>query len=115
MQYDDRTHAGRLLAAELVELGLPHPRVVLALPRGGVPVAVEIAAVLAAPLGIVVVRKIPAVGKLVQVGIRDFCEEEEDLVARKYVRLEGEEGEEDVVLYAGRGDGAISRYWIWNS
>jgi putative phosphoribosyl transferase len=62
VRYQDRTDAGRLLAAELVRLGLPHPRVVLALPRGGVPVAVEIAAALAAPLGIVVVRKIPAPG-----------------------------------------------------
>ena len=37
--------------------------VVLALPRGGVPVAVEVAAALSAPLAVVVVRKIGAPGR----------------------------------------------------
>lgn len=89
MRYHDRTHAGRLLAAEVVGLGLPLPRMVLALPRGGVPVAVEIAEALAAPLGIVVVRKIPApghtelaMGALAIIGteVAAFCHE--DVVRR---------------------------------
>lgn len=56
-QYKDRTAAGRLLAAELAKYKFPDP-VVLALPRGGVPVAIEVARRLAAPLDLVLVRKI---------------------------------------------------------
>lgn len=53
----DRTDAGRKLAAALRRLDLLNP-VVLALPRGGVPVAVEIARELAAPIDLIMVRKI---------------------------------------------------------
>ncbi|RST87920.1 phosphoribosyltransferase [Aquibium carbonis] len=59
--YKDRAEAGRLLAARIAELGL-HDPVVLALPRGGVPVADPIAAALDAPLDLVVVRKVGAPG-----------------------------------------------------
>ena len=55
--FEDRHDAGRRLAAKLVGLALPAP-VVLALPRGGVPVAGEIATALSAPLDLVMVRKI---------------------------------------------------------
>ena len=61
MRFSDRADAGRQLAARLAELGLAEP-VILALPRGGVPVAVEIARRLAAPLDLVLVRKIGAPG-----------------------------------------------------
>ncbi len=50
-----------MLAIELAGLSLPAP-VVLALPRGGVPVAVEIATELNAPLDLVIVRKVGAPG-----------------------------------------------------
>ncbi len=50
-----------MLAEALAGFGLPHP-VVLALPRGGVPVAAEIARKLAAPLDLVIVRKVGAPG-----------------------------------------------------
>lgn len=50
-----------MLADELLALQLPDPAA-LALPRGGVPVAVEIAEALQAPLDIVVVRKVGAPG-----------------------------------------------------
>lgn len=60
--FKDRRHAGRELAAELARRGYPDP-VVLALPRGGVPVADEIARRLAAPLDVVLVRKIGAPGQ----------------------------------------------------
>jgi predicted phosphoribosyltransferase len=53
----DRTEAGRRLAAKLLRHGERNP-VLLALPRGGVPVAAEIAAALAAPLDLILVRKI---------------------------------------------------------
>jgi putative phosphoribosyl transferase len=55
--FRDRADAGQQLAKELVMRKLQHP-VVLALPRGGVPVACEIARTLLAPLDLVLVRKI---------------------------------------------------------
>ena len=59
--FTDRQQAGRELGAELATLKLPDP-VVLALPRGGVPVGAEIAAALNSPLDIVIVRKVGAPG-----------------------------------------------------
>ncbi len=56
-EFQDRETAGRLLANELVGMELADP-VVLALPRGGIPVAAEIARALKAPLDLVMVRKI---------------------------------------------------------
>jgi putative phosphoribosyl transferase len=62
-RYADRSVAGRLLAEALVaEAALEKP-VVLALPRGGVPVAAEVAAQLNAPLGLILVRKIGVPGR----------------------------------------------------
>ena len=58
-RFVDRRDAGRQLARRVVALKLDHP-IVYALPRGGVPVAAEIAAVLGAPLDLVLVRKIGA-------------------------------------------------------
>jgi putative phosphoribosyl transferase len=60
--FADRAEAGRALArrlARLARLAAEQP-VVLALPRGGVPVGFEIASVLRAPLDLVLVRKIGA-------------------------------------------------------
>lgn len=56
---ENRVEAGRLLAARLEHLRGERP-VVLALPRGGVPVGHEIARALGAPLDILLVRKIGA-------------------------------------------------------
>lgn len=58
--FADRAEAGSALADALLKLHLPRPIVVLALPRGGVPVAAVIARALAAPLDLVLVRKIGA-------------------------------------------------------
>lgn len=55
--FADRSEAGAELAARLARMQLESP-VILALPRGGVPVALEIVRRLGAPLDIVLVRKI---------------------------------------------------------
>jgi putative phosphoribosyl transferase len=55
--FKNRSDAGRKLAARLVEFKDQRP-VVLALPRGGVPVAAEVATALDAPLDLILVRKI---------------------------------------------------------
>ena len=57
MSFSNRTEAGKRLAAHLAEFDLGDV-VVLGLPRGGVPVAFEVADRLAAPLDVIVVRKL---------------------------------------------------------
>ncbi len=57
MSFADRRDAGRRLAARLRFLR-GEDAVVLALPRGGVPVALEVAQALALPLDVIVVRKL---------------------------------------------------------
>src|SRR5271167_635905 len=57
MSFRNRSDAGRKLAKALAGYKDQEP-VILALPRGGVPVAAEVAAVLNAPLDLVLVRKI---------------------------------------------------------
>ncbi|MBX5041362.1 erythromycin esterase [Rhizobium lentis] len=61
LQFRDRFDAGRQLATKLVALTLEQP-VVYALPRGGVPIALEISRALQAPLDLLLVRKIGAPG-----------------------------------------------------
>lgn len=57
MPFRDRREAGRLLARRLSDLRSEEP-VVVGLPRGGVPVAAEVAGALGAPLDVLVVRKL---------------------------------------------------------
>ena len=57
MPFKDRSDAGRKLAKALAGYKSLHP-VILALPRGGVPVAAEVCAALEAPLDLILVRKI---------------------------------------------------------
>jgi putative phosphoribosyl transferase len=61
LSFRDRADAGRQLAQRLMGYAAQHP-VLLALPRGGVPVAFEVARALRAPLDLVFVRKIGAPG-----------------------------------------------------
>lgn len=79
--FDDRRDAGRQLAARLDHLAGQSP-VVLGLPRGGVPVAFEVAAHLRAPLDVFVVRKLGvpgheelAMGALASGGLRVLNED----------------------------------------
>ena len=57
-RFRDRSEAGRLLAAKLADYADRPDVVVLALPRGGVPVAYEVARALGAPLDVFLVRKL---------------------------------------------------------
>jgi len=62
MRFNDRKEAGQLLSLELARYKDGRDVLVLALPRGGVPVAHEIASVLHCPLDVLVVRKLGVPG-----------------------------------------------------
>src|SRR5688572_20681451 len=61
--FRDRRDAGRALAARLGHYAGRRDVTVLALPRGGVPVAAEVAAALGAPLDVFLVRKLGVPGR----------------------------------------------------
>ncbi|MEW6208556.1 MAG: phosphoribosyltransferase [Acidobacteriota bacterium] len=62
-RFTDRSEAGRLLAAKLTAYAGRKDTIVLALPRGGVPVAFEVASRLKLPLDVFVVRKLGVPGQ----------------------------------------------------
>jgi predicted phosphoribosyltransferase len=62
-RFDDRKEGGRALAAKLSRYKNRSDVVVLALPRGGVPVAFEVARALNAPLDLLIVRKLGVPGQ----------------------------------------------------
>jgi putative phosphoribosyl transferase len=62
-KFTDRAEAGRELAARIAAEGFDSQSYVLALPRGGVPVAHEIATLLGLPLDVVLVRKLGVPGQ----------------------------------------------------
>jgi putative phosphoribosyl transferase len=89
MIFRDRTDAGRQLAARLTRYADRTDVLVLALPRGGVPVAYEVAKALKAPLDVFLVRKLGvpgheelAMGAIASGGVRVL---NEDLV--DYLRI----------------------------
>lgn len=59
MVFQNRKQAGRLLGERLKALSIQNP-IILALPRGGIPIGYEIAKMLGAPLGVLIVRKVGA-------------------------------------------------------
>ncbi len=63
MKFKDRTEAGQVLARKLAAYANHEDVVVLALPRGGVPVAFEIATALNVPLDVFLVRKLGVPGQ----------------------------------------------------
>jgi putative phosphoribosyl transferase len=58
----DRRHAGRVLASRLTKYAGRDDVIVLALPRGGAPVAYEVASALGAPMDVFLVRKLGTPG-----------------------------------------------------
>src|SRR5512135_2345312 len=81
-QFKDRRHAGRVLAQDLSAYEGRSDVILFALPRGGVPVAYEVALALNAPLDVFVVRKLGlpgqeelAIGAIASGGIRVLNED----------------------------------------
>src|SRR5579862_8942474 len=123
-QFLDRYDAGRQLASRLSEYADQPNTIVLALPRGGVPVAYEVARLLNAPLDVVLVRKLGvpgheelAMGAVASGGVRivdievihaaQVTREELDAVTvreqRELARREGEyRGDRPLPLIRGR-------------
>ena len=66
--FHDRVDAGRQLAKELVHYANREDVLILGIPRGGVPVAFEVAQALRAPLDIVLVRKLGTPGQASDTG-----------------------------------------------
>src|SRR5258708_36820773 len=104
MVFADREDAGRRLAAGLGHLR-GEPAVVLGLPRGGVPVAFQVAQALGAPLDVVIVRKLGvpsqpelAMGAGGEGGVRVFN--------RQIVR-EAQEPEEELTVVRAREQSAV--------
>ena len=62
-RFKDRREAGRALGAQLTEYENLDDVIILALPRGGVPVAFEVAKMLGAPLDVFMVRKLGVPGQ----------------------------------------------------
>jgi putative phosphoribosyl transferase len=92
MLFHDRTEAGQLLAKKLMKYANHPDVVVLALPRGGVPVAYEVARALHVPLDIFVVRKLGlpgheelAIGAIASHGVRVL---NEDVVRKLGISLD---------------------------
>jgi len=63
LPFEDRTQAGRLLGQALLQYAGRHDVIVLALPRGGVPVALEVVKAIDAPLDLMLVRKLGTPGQ----------------------------------------------------
>jgi putative phosphoribosyl transferase len=113
-RFRDRSEAGRLLAEQLAEYSARSDVLVLALPRGGVPVGYEVAKALGAPLDVFLVRKLGvpwhrelAMGAIASGGIEVLNDE----VVRTYriprhvldavAKVEGEELERRMWSYRG--------------
>ena len=84
MLFADRADAGRQLAARLTYLR-GEPVVVLGLPRGGVPVALEVAQALGVPLDVIVVRKL-GVPSQPELGMGAVGEDGVQVINREVVR-----------------------------
>ena len=98
--FQDRKDAGRRLAALLTHIPTQH-LVVLGLPRGGVPVAAEVADALGVPLDVIIVRKLGvpsrpelAMGAIGEDGVRILNEpviQDARITASEFARIEAKE------------------------
>jgi len=112
--FEDRRDAGRSLAPEIRRCTLKDP-IVLGLPRGGIPVAYEVALAIDAPLDLLVVRKLGApfqpelaIGAIASGGVRVLNEELlenvpgiDDSVVEEIVAKESQELSRREKLYRG--------------
>jgi predicted phosphoribosyltransferase len=113
-RFRDRAEAGQLLAAELCDFAHRRDVVVLGLPRGGVPVASEIARALDVALDVLIVRKLGmpgheelAVGAVASGGIRVLNRQETRVVSDKQIeettrRVRREVERQEVLYRKGR-------------
>lgn len=99
MRFQDRREAGRFLAGAL-EGFVGGDTVVIGLPRGGIPVAVEVARALRSPLDAIVVRKVGvpwqpdlAMGAVAEGRVRDYDAELIDALGVSHVDVERRFGE----------------------
>lgn len=105
--FQDRRDAGQALVAEIRRCDLRDP-LVLGLPRGGIPVAYEVASALSAPLDVIVVRKLGApfqpelaIGAIASGGIRVLNED--------VLRLFPDIDDEDIERIAARETDELER------
>jgi putative phosphoribosyl transferase len=117
-RFTNRTEAGRQLAVDLKEYAGREDALVLALPRGGVPVAFEVARALGLPMDLFLVRKLGvpgheelAMGAIASGGVRVLNEEvvrmfspPEDTIARVAAQEQEELERRERAYRGGRRD-----------
>lgn len=121
-KFKDRVHAGQVLAADLEEYAGRDDVIVLGLPRGGVPVAFEVARTLETPMDIFLVRKLGvpghaelAMGAVASGGIR-FVDEalttelgiSEDAIARTAAEEQEELQRRERAYRGSRGEPRVA-------
>jgi predicted phosphoribosyltransferase/dienelactone hydrolase len=113
VRFADRHDAGRRLAALLGDFGREKP-VVVGVPRGGIPVAAEVASALGAPLDVVVVRKIGAPANP-EYAIGAVAEGNVSVISRDVVRALGLGGAELEAVVGRAQDELAGRLAQYNS
>jgi len=106
MMFSNRMDAGRRLAAKLEHLR-SEPVVVLGLPRGGVPVACEVARALGAPLDVIVVRKL-GVPFQPELGMGAVGEDGVRVLNREVIRL-AQVSEDELAAVQAREQAEVAR------
>jgi putative phosphoribosyl transferase len=99
VRFRDRSDAGRQLARRLLEERPPGPILVLGLPRGGIPVAAQVAEALHAPMEVFVARKIGAPGHE-ELGIAAVAEGSDEVLLTETAKRVGVGPEEMPALAA---------------